>query len=537
MYNSLLGRHRFCNYSSFQAVRSLSLGVKKNMDQMKNTVGKARAAFNSRKACSLEFRKQQLQALRRLLTENEDRIADALHKDLNKNKLDTQVFEIMGLEGEIALLLEKLTEWAAPRPVERNLLTLMDEVYIQPEPLGVVLIIGAWNYPFLISLQPLLGAIAAGNAVVLKPSEVSENSAALIKELIPKYLDKDLYQVVCGGVAETTELLKEKFDHIMYTGNSTVGKIVMEAAAKHLTPVTLELGGKSPCYIDKNVDIDTVCRRIAWGKFTNCGQTCIAPDYILCDKSIHEKVIERLKETIKEFYGEDPKKSPDYCRIINTHHFKRILSLLEGSKVTYGGQYDEASCYIAPTILTDVSPTSKVMKEEIFGPLLPILTVNNVDEAIQFINQRDKPLALYAFCHDKKVLKKIVAETSSGGVTANDTMIHFTISTLPFGGVGNSGMGAYHGKFSFDTFSHHRACLIKSLKMETVNKVRYPPGSPEKVKWIKRLITKQVNFGKLGLVFIGLLGALLAVLMKNGRMQLRRNMFLLICAVQNLSRK
>lgn len=484
------------------------------MNQIKNTVAKARAAFNSRKAYSLEFRKQQLQALQQLLTENEERIADALHKDLNKSKHDTQVYELMTLEGEVALAVEKLTEWAAPKPVERNILTLMDDVYIQPEPLGVVLIIGTWNYPFVLLIQPLVGAIAAGNAVVLKPSEVSENSAAVMKELIPKYLDKDLYPVVCGGVAETTELLKEQFDHILYTGNPAVAKVVMEAAAKHLTPVTLELGGKSPCYINKNVDIDTACRRIVWGKFANSGQTCIAPDYILCDKSVQDKVVERLKETIKEFYGEDPQKSPDYCRIINTRHFKRVLSLLEGSKVAYGGQYDEASRYIAPTILTDVSPTSKVMREEIFGPLLPVLTVNNVDEAIQFINQRDKPLAIYAFCHDKMVLKKIVAETSSGGFTANDVIIHFSISSLPFGGVGNSGMGAYHGKFSFDTFSHLRGCLIKSLKLEKINKVRYPPGSPDKLKWMKRLITKRFSFGNINLLFFALLGALVAVLVK-----------------------
>uniref|UniRef100_A0A8B9Q7K7 Aldehyde dehydrogenase family 3 member A2 n=1 Tax=Apteryx owenii TaxID=8824 RepID=A0A8B9Q7K7_APTOW len=285
-------------------------------------------------------------------------------------------------------------------------------------------------------MQPLIGAIAAGNAVVVKPSEISEHTAQLIADLLPQYIDPELYPVVTGGVPETTELLTQRFDHILYTGNSVVGKIVMAAAAKHLTPVTLELGGKSPCYIDKDCDLAVACRRITWGKYLNCGQTCIAPDYILCEPSIQDKVVENIKRTLQEFYGEDVKKSPDYERIINKRHFRRVLALLEGQKIAHGGEADEASCFIAPTILTNVSPEAKVMEEEIFGPVLPIVTVKSVDEAIEFINRREKPLALYVFSNNKKLIKRVISETSSGGVTANDVIMHFFLATLPFGGVG-----------------------------------------------------------------------------------------------------
>ncbi|XP_040388648.1 aldehyde dehydrogenase family 3 member A2 isoform X12 [Cygnus olor] len=327
-------------------------------------------------------------------------------------------------------------------------------------------------------------------------------------------LHKELYPVVTGGVPETTELLTQRFDHILYTGNSAVGKIVMAAAAKHLTPVTLELGGKSPCYIDKNCDLAVACRRITWGKYVNCGQTCLAPDYVLCEPSIQSQVVEYIKATLQEFYGEDVKKSPDYERIVNKRHFKRIVSLLEGQKIAHGGETDEASCFIAPTVLTDVSPESKVMEEEIFGPVLPILSVKGVDEAIEFINSREKPLALYVFSNDKKVIKRVISETSSGGVTVNDVIMHFFLSTLPFGGVGNSGMGAYHGKHSFETFSHLRACLIKDLKMEGMNKFRYPPNSQKKLDWTKFFVLKRFNKVRLGLIFLALLGVVAAVVIK-----------------------
>ncbi|NWI26836.1 AL3A2 dehydrogenase, partial [Sula dactylatra] len=451
------------------------------MEKMQQVVGRARAAFNSGRCHSLEFRMQQLKALEQMMQEKEKEILAAIKADLHKSEPNAYSHELLCVMRDLVMAIDKLPSWAAPRPVKRDLMTMRDEVYVFPEPLGVVLIIGAWNYPFLLVMQPLIGAIAAGNAVVMKPSEISENTARVVADLLPQYLDRELYPVVTGGVPETTELLKQRFDHILYTGNSTVGKIVMAAAAKHLTPITLELGGKSPCYIDKDCDLAVACRRITWGKYLNCGQTCIAPDYILCDPSIQSKVVENIKVTLQELYGEDVKKSPDYERIINKRHFKRILGLLEGQKIAHGGEADEASCFIAPTILTDVSPASKVMEEEIFGPVLPILPVKSVDEAIEFINSREKPLALYVFSNNKKLIKRVISETSSGGFVANDVIMHFFLSALPFGGVGNSGMGAYHGKHSFETFSHHRSCLIKDLKMEVINKLRYPPGSQKKV--------------------------------------------------------
>ncbi|KAM9614947.1 aldehyde dehydrogenase family 3 member A2-like isoform 2-T2 [Morphnus guianensis] len=484
------------------------------MERMQEVVGRARAAFNSGRCRSLEFRMRQLKALERMVQEKEEEILAAIKADLHKSGHNAYSHEILGVLGELALAMDKLPSWAAPQPVKKNLLTMRDEAYICLEPLGVVLIIGAWNYPFVLIMQPLVGAIAAGNAVMVKPSDISENTAQLVAVLLPQYLDRELYPVVTGRAAEMTALLTQRFDHILYTGNSTVGKIVMAAAAKHLTPVTLELGGKSPCYIDKDCDLAVACRRITWGKYMNCGQTCIAPDYIICDPSIQSKVVENIKAALQEFYGEDVKSSPDYERIVNKRHFRRILGLLEGQKIAHGGEADEASCFIAPTILTDVSPESKVMEEEIFGPVLPILTVKSVDEAIEFINRREKPLALYVFSNDKKLIKRVISETSSGGVTGNDVIMHFFLSTLPFGGVGNSGMGAYHGKHSFETFSHHRACLIKDLKMEGMNKLRYPPSSQKKVDWAKFFLLKRFNKGLVGLVVLVLLGVVAAVVIK-----------------------
>ncbi|KAJ7995102.1 hypothetical protein DPEC_G00241090 [Dallia pectoralis] len=460
-------------------------------------VERARKAFQTGKSKPLEFRVNQLKNLRRFINESRKDIADACKKDLNKSGNCTELFETLGIDGEINIAVKRLSEWAAPRPVEKSLLTISDEVFLQPEPLGVVLIIGAWNYPWAVTLQPLVGAIAAGNAAVVKPSEVSSHSAKLMEKLLPLYLDEELYPVVCGGVSETQELLRQRFDHVFYTGNSTVGKLVMEAAARHLTPVTLELGGKSPCYIDKNVDLRVACRRITWGKFVNCGQTCIAPDYILCEPSIQNRLVEEIQKCITEFYPDNPKTFEDYGRVINQHHFQRLMSLLEGSTVAIGGESDESLCYIAPTVLKDVRGDSKLMQEEIFGPLLPIVTISGVEEAIRFINEREKPLALYVFSQDRKLIMRMIAETSSGALVANDCLVHFTVSALPFGGVGNSGMGRYHGQHSFDQLSHLRACLIKKLNMEAANAMRYPPHTDKKLAWARIFFLTQVNIDRL----------------------------------------
>uniref|UniRef100_A0A672H662 Aldehyde dehydrogenase n=1 Tax=Salarias fasciatus TaxID=181472 RepID=A0A672H662_SALFA len=467
------------------------------MSREEQVVQRARTSFRAGRSRPLQHRRQQLKSLLSFLSERRRDIIDSSRRDLGKSDNGTELFEMLVLEVEIKLAIEKLAEWAAPRPVEKNLLTISDQVYVQPEPLGVVLIIGAWNYPWAVTLLPLVGAIAAGNAAVVKPSEVSSHSARVMEELLPLYLDKDLYPVVTGGMSETQELLKQRFDHIFFTGGSAVGKVVMKAAARHLTPVTLELGGKSPAYIDKNCDIAVACRRITWGKFVNCGQTCIAPDYILCEASIQDRVLEELKRSIKDFYTDDPKTFQDYGRIVNQRHFKRVLALMEGGTVAVGGDADESQCYIAPTVLKDVTGDSDVMKEEIFGPVLPVVSVSGVDEAIDFINEREKPLVIYVFSSDGKLIGRVKAETSSGSLLANDCLVHFTIPALPFGGVGNSGMGCYRGRHTFDRLSHLRSCLIKQLNLEAVNSLRYPPHTAGKLGWTRRLLLLQVKQGRL----------------------------------------
>uniref|UniRef100_A0A8C3WST6 Aldehyde dehydrogenase n=1 Tax=Catagonus wagneri TaxID=51154 RepID=A0A8C3WST6_9CETA len=372
------------------------------MGTVGEVVQRARAAFLSGRTRPLQFRVQQLEALRRMIREREKDLVGALAADLHKNEWNAYHEEIVYVLEEIDYAIKKLPEWAADEPVEKTPQTQQDEPYIHSEPLGVVLLIGTWSSPFSLAIQPMVGAVAAGNAVVIKPSELSENTESVLATIIPQYLDKDLYHVITGGSPETAELLKERFDHILYTGGARVGRTVMAAAARHLTPVTLELGGKSPCYVDKDCDLDVACRRIAWGKFMNSGQNCVAPDYILCDPSIQNQIVEKLKKSLKEFYGDDARKSRDYGRIINSQHFQRVMGLMEGQKVAYGGTGDAATRYIAPTILTDVDPQSPVMQEEIFGPIMPIVCVGSLEEAIQFVNQREKPLALYVFSLNDK---------------------------------------------------------------------------------------------------------------------------------------
>jgi aldehyde dehydrogenase (NAD+) len=354
------------------------------------------------------------------------------------------------------------------------------------EPLGVVLVISPWNYPVQLLLSPLVGAIAAGNCAVLKPSEVTPNVSDVIGRLVPKYLDPDAITVVQGGVDETTAVLRERFDHILYTGNGAVARHVMEAAAKHLTPITLELGGKSPCIVDKDVDLMVAARRIAWGKFLNAGQTCVAPDYVLVHESRERDLIDALKKAVHEFYGDDPKRTPDYGRIVNERHHRRLAVLLKDGEVALGGQADEADRYIAPTILRNVPTNAPVMADEIFGPILPVLTVRSIDEAVTFVNARPKPLALYVFTKDPKVGEDVLARTSSGGACVNATIWHLANPNLPFGGVGPSGMGAYHGRDSFETFSHRKAVVTKSTRIDP--KLAYPPYTRLKTEILKRLL-------------------------------------------------
>jgi aldehyde dehydrogenase (NAD+) len=354
------------------------------------------------------------------------------------------------------------------------------------EPLGVVLVIAPWNYPVHLALLPVIGAIAAGNCVVVKPSEVSAHTSATLARLVPEYLDPDCIAVVEGGVRETTALLERRFDHIFYTGNGNVGRVVMGAAAKHLTPVTLELGGKSPVIVADDADLDVAARRIAWGKFLNAGQTCVAPDYALVARSVKDELIDELARSVTEFYGTDPKGSPDYARIVNDRHFHRLDALLGDGAHAVGGDTDPEQRYIAPTVLDHVAVDAPVMEDEIFGPLLPVLPVDDVDEAIGFVNERPHPLALYLFSRSNAVRDRVVASTTSGGVGVNATVLQTAVPPLPFGGVGASGTGAYHGRAGFETFSHRKAVLAKSTRVDP--RLAYPPYSRRKERWLRRLL-------------------------------------------------
>jgi aldehyde dehydrogenase (NAD+) len=401
--------------------------------------------------------------------------------------MDAWTAEIADVRMGLHELKKNLRRYMKPEKVATPLPLQPGKSVIVREPLGVVLVISAWNYPIALAITPLAGALAAGNCAVLKPSEVAPKTSALLAELLPKYLDASAVEVIEGGVPETSELLAQRFDHIFYTGSTNVGRIVMTAAAKHLTPVTLELGGKSPCVIDRDVDLAVAARRVAWGKFYTTGQTCIAPDYVLCHAAVHDAFVAQLVATIREFWGDDPKASPDYGRVVNARHHKRLMGLIPGSGVlATGGQADEQDRYIAPTVLTDVLPDSKLMGEEIFGPILPVLKVDDMDAAIRFINARPKPLALYLFSSNERSYEAVVSRTSSGGLVHNHTIMHFAVQNLPFGGVGDSGMGAYHGRHSFDTFSHKKAVLKKPTGIDL--SLQYPPYTESKKSWLKRLL-------------------------------------------------
>lgn len=447
-----------------------------------------REAFYAGKTRPVEWRLQQLNGIGRLLSENEPDVLDALQADLGKPALEGFTTEIAYIHGEIDLMNKKLRSWMKPERVSTPLVVQPASSAIYKEPLGVALIIGAWNYPLTLVLGPLLGAVAAGNCAVIKPSEISPATSQLLARLIPRYLDTSCIRVVEGAIPETTALLKEQFDHIFYTGNGHVGRIVMTAAAQHLTPVVLELGGQCPCIIDKDVDLDVAIKRICWGKFSNAGQTCVAPNHLLVHEDVYEAVIEKLKSTLLDFYGSNPQESPDFGRIVNTRHHQRLMATLEGNEenIVIGGDADEKERFIAPTVLRDVELDSIVMREEIFGPILPVIRIKNIDEAIRIVRQGEKPLALYLFSKNDAVQEKVIAQTSSGGASINHTWMHLAVPGLPFGGVGGSGMGAYHGKTSFDTFCHHKSVLNKSTLVDPP--LTYPPYTQSKKKWIKRLL-------------------------------------------------
>ncbi|KAM3960337.1 aldehyde dehydrogenase, dimeric NADP-preferring-like isoform 2-T2 [Aphomia sociella] len=468
---------------------------KPKSSNMTETVQRVRDAFNQGVTRPIEWRRKQLKSLLRMYEENKQAMIDVLKQDLRRSKTEAILLEYDYLVNDLVNTLHHLDDWMQPEKPSKGMVNILDDVVIYNDPYGVVLVIGAWNYPLQLLLLPVAGAIAAGNAVILKPSEVAVASSKFVVDTLPKYLDSNAVVVVEGGAQETTELLKEKFDYIFYTGSTTVGKIIYEAATKNLTPVTLELGGKSPVYIDNTVDIMVTAKRILWGKCINAGQTCIAPDYILCTKEVQDKFVEAARKVLKEWYGEDTQKSPDLCRIINHRHFGRLQGILDNSKdkVVIGGKYDAKDKFIEPTILANVTGGDKVMEDEIFGPILPIVPVANAYEAIKFINDRDHPLVLYVFSNQSNIQKLFSEQTRSGSINVNDTVMFYAVETLPFGGVGYSGLGAYHGKYTFDTFTHKKSCLVKNFASvgEKLAANRYPPYSESKLNFIATLMRKR----------------------------------------------
>ncbi|RUO60477.1 aldehyde dehydrogenase family protein [Pseudidiomarina insulisalsae] len=450
---------------------------------MKEMMQRLRHTYVSGLTRPRQWRVEQLQQLALLLEEHENDLLEALTNDLGKSHAEGWLTELGYLHTDIKHTCKQLRKWMRPKRVSQPMLAWPGKSFLQPEPLGVVLIIGAWNYPLQLLLSPLIAALAAGNCAVVKPSELAPRTAAILARLLPDYLSSEAVRVVTGGADVAQQLLAERFDHIMYTGGGRVGRIVMEAAAQHLTPVTLELGGKSPAVVLDDADIKIAARRIAWGKWLNAGQTCIAPDYVLVAEGIKQDFISALRQATDAFYGDDASDANDYGRIVNEKHWERLVSYLDQGTVVHGGDYDRQTRYLAPTILDDVALDSAVMEEEIFGPVLPVLSVPNLASAIEFIRERDKPLALYGFSASARSLQQLTEQTHAGNQCNNDTLMFMLNPELPFGGVGNSGMGRYHGKFGFDTFSHHKAVMQRPFWFDP--NFRYPPYTSFKQKLLR----------------------------------------------------
>lgn len=451
-------------------------------------VATLRRTFDAGLTRPVEWRREELRAMQRMLREGEEALLAALRADLAKPAVEARMTDLSFVSAEIDVLLGHLGRWTRPERVGVPAVQQPGHATVVREPLGVALVIAPWNYPIQLLLAPMAAAIGAGNCVVGKPSELAPHTSAAVAELAKRYLDTRAVAIVEGGAEETQALLHQRFDTIFYTGNGRVGRVVMEAAARHLTPVTLELGGKSPTVVDADADLAVAARRIAWGKFLNAGQTCVAPDYVLVHRSVEHELIDALRCSLRAFYGEDPRTSADYGRIVNQRHFDRLSELLDatGGTPAVGGQTDATDRYIAPTILTGVEPGDAVMEEEIFGPILPVLPVDDVDAAVRFVQGRPKPLALYVFSRSKETVERVVASTTSGGVGVNCTVVHVAIPGLPFGGVGASGMGAYHGRHGFETFSHRRAVLSKPTAPDLP--IQYPPYTKAKEWLLKKVL-------------------------------------------------
>jgi len=446
-------------------------------------VEEQRNYFAAGKTFDVKFRLEALDKLKKAILRHETELLEAIRKDLGKSASESYMCEVGLTLAEITHFRKHLRSWARTRRKHTPLTNFHAKSMIVQEPYGVVLIMSPWNYPVLLTLEPLIGAIAAGNCAVVKPSAYSPETSAVMQKLITESFDPQYVTVVTGGRAENADLLEQKFDYIFFTGGVTVGKMVMEKASKHLTPVTLELGGKSPCIIDHTANLRIAARRITFGKFLNCGQTCIAPDYVLVEKSVHDEFVKLLKEETAKMYGEDIFANKDYGKMINQKHFDRVSGLISKEKTVYGGRQKNDTLQIEPTILDNVTAEDAVMQEEIFGPVLPIITVADTNEAAKFIKSRPKPLALYLFTSDKKTEKQFLREVPFGGGCVNDTIIHIATNNLPFGGVGNSGMGSYHGKKTFETFSHAKSVVKKYTWLDI--SMRYQPYAGWKDKLIR----------------------------------------------------
>ncbi|RUP44143.1 Aldehyde/histidinol dehydrogenase [Jimgerdemannia flammicorona] len=491
-----------------------------SVDEIPDIVAGLHKTFNSGLTKPLKYRKDQLRRLYDLLEENESLLVKALYDDLRKPEAESLCAEIALPKEEILFFLKNLDEFSKPEKLKpRFMVSALDKVQVRHDPLGVVLIMGAWNYPIQLFLLPLIGAIAAGNTVLIKPSEIAVHTAVLLTSLLPRYLDQSSYRVVNGGVPETTRLLELRFDHICYTGNGVVGKIVMTAAAKHLTSVTLELGGKSPAIIADDVDIQVVANRVCFGKYYNCGQTCVGVDYVLIPESKLEPFLAAIQKSITNFFGENPKSSDAFARIIADRHFSRLVGMIENrtsGRIVAGGQHDKTERYIAPTVIAGIEDEKDpLLTEEIFGPILPVIAVKDVDAAIKYVNARDTPLVLYLFAKSSKIINKVLDNTRSGGVTVNDTMMNCQELNLPFGGAGASGIGSYHGHTSWLTFTHSRATLIRDLSLESAQvMIKYPPYSAKQIQ-VMRFFTMSMPWFKRGHTYRKLAGffATIAILL------------------------
>jgi aldehyde dehydrogenase (NAD+) len=443
-----------------------------------------RIFFNSNQTKEISFRIEQLKKLNQLMVQYEAEMIHAIYQDFGKSEFDVYTAEFAILYSDISVALKNLKKWSKWKRVRTNMTNFPAKSYIVPEPFGVSLVIGAWNYPYQLSLAPVIAALAAGNSAILKPSELPENTSKVMAKMINDNFDPRILKVVEGGVEITTELLANKFDKIFFTGSVPVGKVVYQAAANHLTPVTLELGGKSPAIVAADCDLDVTVKRLVWAKFLNAGQTCIAPDYIYVDAKIENIFLAKLEAEIER--SAFSIENGNYVRIINDRNVQRLAKLIDQSKIYFGGKINEKERIIEPTILTSCNFECPSMQEEIFGPILPVLRYTSLDEAISIIKSQPKPLALYLFTNDRSIKTKVTNELSFGGGAINDAIMHITNHYLPFGGVGDSGIGSYHGEAGFKTFSHYKSMLEKPLRFEP--NLKYSPHTESKLKWIKRLL-------------------------------------------------